>query len=55
MKETIKKKKSSVKICISVLASFLCCSIPLIADIFKHFNEKSIILLKVSAVLNLPL
>ena len=53
MKDTFKKEKSSIIICILVVASFLGCNTPLIVDVFKlHLTRTSAILLKLSAVLN---
>ena len=55
MKDIVKKKKSSIILCILVFSSFLCCYISMIADIFKYLKKKKtpVIPLKVFAVLNL--
>ena len=53
IKEAMKKEKSSIIICILVVASLLICYLPLIIDLFQiQFTMTSAILLKVSAVNN---
>ena len=53
IKEAMKKEKSSIVICILVVASFLGCNIPLIADAFNFkLTKTSAMLQKISAVLN---
>ena len=53
IREAMKKEKSSIVICILVVASFLGCNIPLIADAFNFkLTKTSAMLQKLSAVLN---